>query len=471
MMNIDLFLHILFLITSFSSISTFKSLKIFARSIFRPSESPILSIHQSIEEVQLPAGFERQVHKSKKPETPIPISNIKELKSAIKLGYRVRDVDVRGNTSLSSSSYNHPVIRALYQRKTHPNTTDNHKIALVIEGGGMRGVVAAGMATAVWYLGLADAVDVVYGSSAGSLVGAYFIARQLPYYGPEVYYKYLPLAGESFIDFRAILRSIGLGLLDLRPQSIVDFFNERIGKPVLNLNYLLETIVQELQPLDWEVFWSKQVTKQQVLKVVASGLLSKKSIIMSAENGNFETLPELTNCMRASMLLPGLTGDAARLKGRQVSGLNNIAWPEYYDRRRSNLVNGSEPMSDAFIFEPIPYRSAVKDNCTHILVLRTRADNLTVTAKMGLVEKLIMKRYFGRKLKLPHVMHWMINQYHKLVYAEDMLILNEANRRFDEPTAAAMANDDVSLALKQSSVYTVALPSGKQSTLPIHSFN
>lgn len=47
---------------------------------------------------------------------------------------------------------------------------------------------------------------------------------------------------------------------------------------------------------------------------MASGLLSRKSILMSAEEGHFSSLSELTNCMRASMLLPGLTGDAARLK-------------------------------------------------------------------------------------------------------------------------------------------------------------
>ena len=63
---------------------------------------------------------------------------------------------------------------------------DAKKIALAIEGGGMRGCIAGGMVTALWHLGLADAVDVVYGSSAGSLVGAYFIARQMPHDGPEV---------------------------------------------------------------------------------------------------------------------------------------------------------------------------------------------------------------------------------------------------------------------------------------------
>lgn len=43
----------------------------------------------------------------------------------------------------------------------------------------MRGCVSAGMIAAVVTLGLMDTFDAVYGSSAGSLVGAYAIAGQV----------------------------------------------------------------------------------------------------------------------------------------------------------------------------------------------------------------------------------------------------------------------------------------------------
>ena len=92
-------------------------------------------------------------------------------------------------------------------------------------------------------------------------------------------------------------------------------------------------------------------------------------------------------------------------------------------------------MSDALIFEPLPYRSAVRDNCTHVIVLRTRADDQSVTVKMGTMEKMIMSRFFGRKLGLPHFVTWMTKQYHKLVYAEDVLILNDANKDFDDSSS------------------------------------
>ena len=35
-------------------------------------------------------------------------------------------------------------------------------------------------------------------------------------------------------------------------------------------------------------------------------------------------------------------------------------------------------MSDAVIFEPIPYRSAIRENCTHIIAVRTRAGELQI---------------------------------------------------------------------------------------------
>lgn len=43
----------------------------------------------------------------------------------------------------------------------------------------MRGCVSAGMIAAVSTLGLMDTFDAVYGSSAGSLIGAYAIAGQV----------------------------------------------------------------------------------------------------------------------------------------------------------------------------------------------------------------------------------------------------------------------------------------------------
>src|SRR3954467_3378167 len=67
----------------------------------------------------------------------------------------------------------HPVIAALRSRP------DGARIALVVEGGGMRGAVSGGMALALDELGLAGAFDAAYGSSAGCLNAMWLVSGRL----------------------------------------------------------------------------------------------------------------------------------------------------------------------------------------------------------------------------------------------------------------------------------------------------
>lgn len=140
------------------------------------------------------------------------------------------------------------------------------RAALAIEGGAMRGCVTAGMAVALHHLGFADCFDAVYGSSAGSLIGAYFIARQLAYEGIQIYYDWLPKLGNSFLDVRRIGRGLGLGCL--ANGDFKDLFCSRLGKPALNLDALLVDVFQNRQPLDAEAFFAAQ--EKQPLKVAGS---------------------------------------------------------------------------------------------------------------------------------------------------------------------------------------------------------
>jgi hypothetical protein len=56
----------------------------------------------------------------------------------------------------------------------------------------------------------------------------------------------------------------------------------RLGKPVLSLDYLMDTIVTKLKPLDWEVFWNKQKDNTQVLKVSLRAACAFVYVLMSA---------------------------------------------------------------------------------------------------------------------------------------------------------------------------------------------
>ena len=109
---------------------------------------------------RVPEGFERPLDsegrlllsRPRKPKVPIVTSSVKELKDLFKQGYRVEDMDVRGDIAmLLKEPQVHPVVKALYERKKRGSkpgergVNDTAKIAIAIEGGGMRGCVAAGM--------------------------------------------------------------------------------------------------------------------------------------------------------------------------------------------------------------------------------------------------------------------------------------------------------------------------------------
>lgn len=86
-----------------------------------------------------------------KNKPPIRVERVEQLVKYVEEdAYHVQDMDVRGsiNEILQKSDDVHPIVQMLHARKAvgpqHHN--DGKKIALAIEGGGMRGCVSAGMA-------------------------------------------------------------------------------------------------------------------------------------------------------------------------------------------------------------------------------------------------------------------------------------------------------------------------------------
>lgn len=73
----------------------------------------------------------------------------------------------------------------------------SRKLALVIEGGGMRGVVSAGSLLAIDQLGFRDLFDEVYATSAGGVNAAYFLSGQGTL-GMSVYFD--DIANRRFIN-------------------------------------------------------------------------------------------------------------------------------------------------------------------------------------------------------------------------------------------------------------------------------
>lgn len=77
----------------------------------------------------------------------------------------------------------HPVLAVVRERVASGSRpgerSDGHRVALSIEGGGNRGVIAGGMALALHERGLLPAFDAVYGASSGALTAAWLLSGDL----------------------------------------------------------------------------------------------------------------------------------------------------------------------------------------------------------------------------------------------------------------------------------------------------
>jgi len=343
----------------------------------------------------------------------------------------LKKLSVKGQGDTAANLRSHPVLKIMRQRIEKGyrpgQMRDGNKIALAIEGGGMRGAVSAGMAHAVSVLGLNDAIDCVYGSSAGSIVGAYFVSRQWRATG--IYRDLLPCAKDRFLDIRhlipALVPSRGLeSRAELEEVSPLKsgWRGGGLGE-VFNLTFLLEDIMGNAghYPLDWETFVRNN--EHQPLHIVAAAPLTRRSVRLTQQDGHFDSLSELFSCMRASMCVPGLAGPPQYLEPHQSgSHLHHLGedWGAMSGR--------CEPLVDALLYEPIPYRQAVKDGATHVLVLRTRAEDAEVLGETnagGIWEHHICDNYFKR-YGLHNAAQFMKQLGDKRIYAEDVLTFDSA---------------------------------------------
>eukprot|EP00210_Caulerpa_lentillifera_P002223 g2136.t1 len=259
----------------------------------------------------------------------------------------IRKVDVYNVPA--SLCLQHPTIKVMIERKLHGSLPkrrrDGHKLGLVVEGGGMRGAVSGAMLMQLRKLGFFDVFDTVYGSSAGAVNSAYFLTGQE--YGMDIYFKHL--TSKSFIDFKRLFGP----------------------EPVLNLKLLVDCIMHEVVPLDWEGVLNSRIP----LKVIASSLDQLKSVTL----GEFRNKEDLATALRASCTVPEIVGP-----------------PEVLDGQR---------LVDAAVFEPIPYQAAILDGCTHVLALCSRSRPRGTRGKVKRVMKKIMDRAVKRFVLNPPYMN------------------------------------------------------------------
>lgn len=203
----------------------------------------------------------------------------------------------------------HPLYGVLLERAA--GRRDDHVVALVVEGGGMRGAVGAGMALVLEAAGLMQSFDRVYGCSSGALTGCFAAAGQASVWATS----FEDCAVRDFIDPSRAFR----------------------GGPLLDLDFLFGEVIGRRRPLS-----DAGRSAGPELRAVAVSATDAELRVL----GGFESAADQLAAVRASCSIPVVTGAPPVYRG--------------------------EPMVDGGLIEAIPYRTALREGATHVLVLRTR---------------------------------------------------------------------------------------------------
>lgn len=225
----------------------------------------------------------------------------------------------------------HPVLTALRERPR------GARIALAIEGGGRRGAVSGGMALALHELGLATAFDAAYGSSAGTLNAMWLLSGRVEDGIPT--WIDSDLAAE-LVSRRGALR----------------------GRPVVDIERLVETRYEQLSP----GLFDAVLASPTELHPIATDVESGEAVDL---HERIHDPRSLRLAIRASSALPLLAGPPVEVDGRRYL--------------------------DAGLSAAIPFRAAIADGATHILLLRSRREGDVATAP-GRAEAAAMTRLLGR---------------------------------------------------------------------------
>jgi len=212
----------------------------------------------------------------------------------------------------------HPVLELINERMAAGSVpgerTDGRRLVIAIEGGSSRGTYSSGMALALDELGVLPAFDAVYGSSAGALNGAWL------------------LCGRSATGVRtwwnpAVMRRIINPLHALRGRSVVD------------LDYLVHQVYSVLEPMDFPAILANPVTFHPLATDADSGESTDLHPFLA-------DVDAVKVALAASSCMPVLAGPPIPMAGRRFV--------------------------DAGVAEPLPFRTALAQGATDVLVLRTR---------------------------------------------------------------------------------------------------
>ena len=211
--------------------------------------------------------------------------------------------------------------------------TDGARLALAIEGGGMRGVVSAGMTAAIELLGLTACFDLIVGTSAGALNGAGLLAG---------------VADACCNAYHAAFTT----------RRFINPYRLLIGRAAVDVAFTLDHSDEALDAARHERTAASAIPLHCVAVDVDQAAVARLSELHCVE--------DLRAALLASSRMPWVGGAPVPFRGRRFL--------------------------DGGLAESIPYRTAVALGATHVLVLQTRAHGEGVEPTPSLADRIITRR-------------------------------------------------------------------------------
>jgi predicted patatin/cPLA2 family phospholipase len=225
--------------------------------------------------------------------------------------------------AMTEDQREHPVVDLIRRRREQGSMPgardDGRRVALVIEGGGMRGCVSSGMTAAIEQLGLTDSFDEVHGASAGAFNAAFLIAGQASYLSGLYQHGF---GNPTFVSVRRVLR----------------------GQSLFNMDYVVNEVWRTQRPLRTDRILESAIE----LHCTATDVETAEVVDLT----DLRNDGEIRAAMLASARLPWLSGAPVPFRGRMLF--------------------------DATLAESVPVH-VPRRTATDMLVLQTRPHGITHT--------------------------------------------------------------------------------------------
>ncbi|MDE3131744.1 MAG: patatin-like phospholipase family protein [Acidobacteriota bacterium] len=191
--------------------------------------------------------------------------------------------------TMTEDQRDHPVVALALRRREQGSLPgardDGRRVALVIEGGGMRGVVSAGMTAAIEQLGLTNSFDEVHGASAGAFNAAFVIAGQASYLTGLYQHGF---GNPNFVSVRRVLR----------------------GRSLFDMDYVVNEVWRTQRPLHTERILQSAIA----LHCTATDVETATVVDLT----DLRDDSEIRSALLASARLPWLAGAPVAFRGRML---------------------------------------------------------------------------------------------------------------------------------------------------------